>query len=276
VSVVIPTLGRAAYLEAALESLAGQDIEAPYEVIVVDDGSTDRTADVVARAGVRVVRHPARRSLPAARNSGIRAARADLIAFVDDDVEAPPGWLRALVDGAARHADVEAFGGPIRARFEGAPPRGCGRDSPLITSLDLGSEDRQTRRVWGANLAVRRAAVSRVGPFDESIVLPCGDEEEWLDRLQAAGGTVVYVAAAGLVHRRAGDDVRMRRLARAAFVRGRAARAYDRRRGAEPGLAREVRVLAGCCWHAARRRCPRGLIMGAHSVGRVLEAVRRR
>jgi glycosyltransferase involved in cell wall biosynthesis len=276
VSVVIPTMGRAEYLEVALRSVAAQDLGASYEVIVVDDGSTDRTPEVVSRAGVRAVRHGARRSLAAARNSGISAARADLIAFVDDDVETPPEWLGALVEGAARYPGAEAFGGPIRARLEGSWPRGCGRDSPPITSLDLGAVDRETERVWGANLAVRRGAVERVGPFDESILRPFGDEEEWLVRLQEAGGTVVYLAAAGLVHRRAGNDARMRSLARAAFVRGRDARASDRRRGAEPGLARELRVLAGCCWHALRRACPQGLIMASHSAGRVIEAVRHR
>src|SRR5262249_50849866 len=114
-SVVVPTIGRADYLEVALRSLQEQDLDQPYEVIVVADG----TPDVVSAAGVRTVRHPARRGINAARNSGIRAARSDLIAFVDDDVWTPPGWLRAVVEGAARYPGAGAFGGPIRACFEG-------------------------------------------------------------------------------------------------------------------------------------------------------------
>src|SRR3954466_8024070 len=112
VSVVIPTRGRAEYLEVALASLAQQDLAEPYEVIVVDDGATDRTPEVVAAAGVRCVRHEERRTLNAARNSGASAARAELIAFTDDDVEVPAGWLRELVEGARRHPDADAFGGP--------------------------------------------------------------------------------------------------------------------------------------------------------------------
>jgi GT2 family glycosyltransferase len=130
--------------------------------------------------------------------------------------------------------------------------------------------------VWGANLAVRRSALERVGNFDESIVRPHGDEEEWLERLQAAGGRVMYLARAGLDHRRAGEDLRLRRLARAAYVRGRAARASDRRRQAAPSLGHELRVLAGCGWHTVRRACPQGVIMGAHSAGRLAETVRPR
>jgi glycosyltransferase involved in cell wall biosynthesis len=276
VSVVIPTRGRAEYLEVALDSLARQDLAEPYEVIVVDDGTTDRTPEVVAAAGARSVRHEERRTLNAARNSGAAAAGADLLAFTDDDVSAPAGWLRELVDGARRHPGAEAFGGPIRARLEGSAPRGCGREPPPLTTLDLGPGDREARRVWGANMAVRRAAIDRVGGFDESITRPHGDEEEWLERLRAAGGRVVYLAGAGLDHRRAGDDLRLHRLARAAYVRGRAARASDRRRQAAPSLGRELRVLAGCGWHTVRRACPQGVIMGAHSAGRLAETVRPR
>jgi GT2 family glycosyltransferase len=275
VSVVVPTSNRASYLEVALASLARQDLGAPYEVIVVDDASRDRTPEVVERAGVRSLRQDPPRGANAARNAGARAAAAALVAFVDDDVEAPPEWLRALVEGAQRHPDAEAFGGPIRARLEGPAPRGCGRERPPITTLDLGPDDRETELVWSANMLVRRSALDRVGLFDET--LPTGgDEEDWLRRLRAAGGRVVYLADAGLDHRRAGDDARLRSLMRSAYRRGRNLRAYDRRRGAAPSLARELRVLAGCAWHAVRRGCPQGLVMSAHSAGRAIEAVRPR
>jgi glycosyltransferase involved in cell wall biosynthesis len=277
VSVVVPTRGRAAYLEVTLDSLLGQRAGIAHEILVVDDGDGGATADAVrARPAVRYVPHAAGRGLNAARNTGLREARAPLIAFVDDDVLVPPGWLEALVEGAGRHPGADAFGGPIRARFEGRPPRGCGREDPPITTLDLGEQDREADFVWGANFAVRRGAVERIGPFDEGIVRPHGDEEEWLERLRAAGGRVVYLARAGLDHRRTAEDARLRPLARAAYARGRGARASDARRGREPSLAGELRVLAGCGWHTVRRGCPQGLIMGAHSAGRVVEALRSR
>jgi glycosyltransferase involved in cell wall biosynthesis len=275
VSVVVPTRGRAAYLEVTLDSLLDQRTETPYEIVVVDDGATDATAEVVAtRPGVRYVAHGSTRGLNAARNTGLQESQAELIAFVDDDVLVPPGWVDALVTGSRRHAGAEAFGGPIRARFEGRTPRGCGREEPPITTLDLGPEDREATMAWGANFAVRRAAVERVGPFDEGIVRPHGDEEEWLERLREAGGTIVYLAEAGLDHRRTAEDARLGPLARAAYARGRAARASDRRRERAPSLGRELRVLGGCLWHTARRGCPQGLIMGAHSAGRVVETLR--
>jgi glycosyltransferase involved in cell wall biosynthesis len=274
VTVVVPTRGRSAYLEVTLDSLLRQRTRTPYEILVVDDGATDATRDVAARAGVRCVSHGGPRSLNAARNTGIREGRAPLVAFVDDDVRAPPGWLGALARGAERNPEAEALGGPIRARFEGGGPRSCGREEPPITTLDLGIEDCEAEVVWGANLAVRRSAVERIGDFDERIVRPHGDEEEWLERLRAAGGRIVYLADAGLDHRRTAADSRLGPLARSAYARGRGARASDRRRGRAPGLGRELRVLLGCGWHTLRRACPQGVIMAAHSAGRVAEALR--
>jgi GT2 family glycosyltransferase len=275
VSVVVPTHDRADYLAVTLDSLHEQDFDEPYEVIVVDDGSRDATPSVAGRSGARYVRHDPPRGVNAARNEGARNATAELIGFVDDDVDAPAGWLRALVHGAREHPEAEAFGGPIRARFEGPAPRSCGRELPPITTLDLGSEDREAELVWSANMLVRRTAFERVGEFDES--LPTGgDEEEWLRRLRANGGTVMYLADAGLDHRRAGDDARLRSLMRSAYHRGRNLRAYDARRGVAPPLGRELRTLAGCGWHTLRRACPQGLVMGAHSAGRTIEAVRPR
>jgi len=126
--------------------------------------------------------------------------------------------------------------------------------------------------VWGANMAIRRGAFDRMGPFDEAVAGQ-GDEEDWLQALRAGGGRIVYLAGAGVDHRRAGEDARLRALARAAYHRGRAARVTDERRGTAPGLLLEVRVLAGCVWHIMRYRCPQGAIMGAHSAGRLVQAL---
>jgi glycosyltransferase involved in cell wall biosynthesis len=274
VSVVVPTRDRASYLDVTLTSLLDQDFAEPYEVIVVDDGSRDSTPDVVRRHGVRSLVHEPPRGPNAARNAGARITEADLIALVDDDVFAPREWLRGFVEGARRHPGGDAYGGPIRARFEGQAPRSCGRELPPVTTLDLGSADRDAELVWSANMLVRRQALERAGDFDEA--LPTGgDEEDWLRRLRAAGGRVVYIADAAIDHRRAGDDARLRSLMRSAYHRGYNLRGYDARRGVAPSVARELRVLAGCAWHALRRACPQGLIMGAHSAGRLMRAVGR-
>jgi len=274
VSVVIPTRNRADYLDVALASLAVQDLDAPTELVVVDDGSADGTPAVARRRDVQCISLEAPSGANAARNAGIRATTAPLIAFLDDDVCAPAGWLRSLVHGAQRHPDAEAFGGPIRACFEGPTPSSCGREKPPITTLDLGPQDTEAEMVWSANLAIRRSAFERIGLFDET-VRDHGEEEDWLFALRGAGGTIVYLAAASVDHRRTGDDARLPALARAAYRRGRAARVTDQRRGVAPGLLHELRILAGCAWHTVHFACPQGAIMGAHSAGRVAVTVRR-
>lgn len=267
-SIVIPTRGRPAYLDVALGSIAPQAADLQAEVIVVNDGDDAATREVARRHGARVVALQPPRGANAARNAGVAAAASDLIALCDDDVEAPAGWLAALLAGvrAAPHADV--FGGPIRARLEGGGPRACGREAAPITTLDLGPQDRDVALVWSANMALRRRAVQAVGPFDESIH-GRGEEEDWERRYTDQGGIVRYVAGAGLIHRRAPGDATIPRLALAAYALGRSARAWDVRKETAPGPAAELRTLAGTVWHVGRRRCAVGLVLAAHSAGRL-------
>lgn len=271
-SVVVPTRDRADYLAVALRSLTAQPDAPAHELLVVDDGSTDSTAAVAAAAGVRRVA-PVGGGLNAGRNTGVRETTGAVIAFVDDDVWVPPGWLAALARGAQDHPAADAFGGPIRARIEGPAPGGCGREPGPITTLDLGPRDHVAPMVWGANFAIRRSAFERLGPFDEKVG-GHGDEEDWLLTLQRYGGQIAYLAAAGLDHRRTGEDSRLRALARAAYHRGRGARRTDTRRGVAPPTTRELRNVAGAAWHTARRVCPQGVVMAAHSGGRLAESVR--
>jgi GT2 family glycosyltransferase len=272
-TIVIPTRERAGYLDVALASVMAQARAAGADVLVVDDGPDDATRATAQRHGARYLAHERPRGLNAARNSGLDATEAELVCFVDDDVEARPGWLAALI-GAARDCpdEVAVLTGPIHARFEGHRFAICGREGPPITALDLGSADVDCEHAWGANMAVRRSAVQRAGRFDEAREL-YGDEQEWQARVKAAGGRIRYVAAAALDHRRTGEDARWRALCRAAYRRGQASRRFDAFKGAAPPLAAELRVLAGCALHGPRRLCMNGPVMTAHSLGRLRAAL---
>jgi len=276
-SIVIPTRARLSYLEVALASIAAQAAQAGAEVLVVDDaGPSERARALAERFGARYEPHDAPLGLNVARNTGVERSSGELVAFVDDDVRASPGWLAALLAAAREHGDVDVFTGPIRPSLEGHRWRSCGREGPPITSLDLGPQDTDARYAWGANMAIRRTALVRVGRFDESLK-DGGDEQEWQDRSRAASGgagRVLYVAGACVEHRRAGRDARLGALSRAAAVRGRAARRFDARQGRAPTLARESLTLAACAGHVVRRRCPAGVTMVAHSAGRLREGDR--
>jgi len=272
-SILFPTRARRDYLAVALTSVAPQAAAHGAEIVVVEDGAGDAASERLAAAhGARYVALGSPRGLNVARNTAIEAARADLLCFLDDDVAAWPGWLAALLTAAAAHPDHEAFGGPIRARLEGTNLHACGREPAPVTTLDLGPDDRDAELVWGANLTVRRAALDRVGWFDPARSGP-GDEEEWERRLRAAGGRIRYVAAAGVDHRRTGADARIAGLARAAWHRGRHGRRFDEAKGTAPGLAGELRTLAGCVWHTARFRCGNGIVLTAQTAGRLSAAL---
>jgi glycosyltransferase involved in cell wall biosynthesis len=270
-SVIVPTRGRPAYLRVTLESLAAQDLgDDAYEVVVVDDDPSAQTRAVAEQAAgpVRYVEREGVPGLNSARNTGIAAAAANLIVFVDDDVEAPPAWLRELVAGTGRHPDALCFGGPIELRLEGSRLPMCGREPPPLTTLEGGPEDREIELVWGANMALDRRALELAGMFDEGV--PYGfDEDMWERRLRAAGGRIVYLARAGLVHRRDRADARLGPLIRESYRRGRALRRYVEHRGDAPSLAWELRVLGGCVLHGFRYRCGNGILLTAHSAGRL-------
>jgi GT2 family glycosyltransferase len=270
-SIVIPTRDRPDYLDVALGSIMPQARKVGAEVIVISDGPGPATAAVAERHGAMLVTRPVAGWTNAARNTGVDASRAELIVFVDDDVEAPAGWLEAVLRGARSASEYDVFGGPIRPRLEGGGPRSCGREPPPITTLDLGRRDLDADRAWGANMAIRRRAFRNIGPFDERI-RSHGDEEEWERRYVAAGGRIRYLADAGLDHRRTGADSTIRALSRAAYVNGIAGRRSDARKGSVPSLRAELRTLAGCAWHTLRRRCAFGIVMGAAAAGRVREA----
>jgi hypothetical protein len=278
----------------ALASIAPQARSEGAEVVVVDDAGASPAVQILAeRHGARYEPHPAPLGLNVARNTGVRCSSGELVVFVDDDIEAAPGWLAALLRAAKSYPDVDLFAGPIRPRLESPAPRTCGREQPPITTLDLGPQDtRDIPFAWGANMAIRRTALERVGQFDTTLEHG-GDEQEWQERLLGhtpSGGSgqnlapnadrparpIVYVAAAAVDHRRAGSDARLRSLAGTARARGRAGRRMDAKRGQAPSLPRELHTLLGCLGHVVRYRCPAGLTMAAHSLGRLEEGLHER
>jgi GT2 family glycosyltransferase len=275
-SIVIPTRARPAYLEVALASIVPQAEDAGAEVLVIDDAGDSAAARTLAeRLGARYEPHPCPLGLNVARNTGVERSAGELVVFVDDDVRVRPGWLRALLAAARERPEIDVFTGPIEPRLEGSRLRGCGREGPPITSLDLGNRDADTRYAWGANMTIRRSALERIGPFEVALEY-AGDEQEWQDRLRAAEphARVLYVARAALEHRRAGPDAQLRSLARAAYARGRASRRFDDFSRKAPSRIRELLTLGGCFGHVLRRRCPAGLVMVAHSSGRLRESLR--
>ncbi len=176
ISVVISTHNRASELEATLPALFKQDLDpARYEVIVVDNNSSDDTPDTIRRLGrahpqLRAFRED-RPGVSNGRNCGIRNSRADLVAITDDDTEVAGNWLSTILRSFSEHPTAAFVGGPVLPRWQTPPPAWLTKqhwgplavvdygDRPLI----LGKEHRLC--LLTANFAVRTSALQRVGLF---------------------------------------------------------------------------------------------------------------
>jgi glycosyltransferase involved in cell wall biosynthesis len=154
-SVIVPARNAASTIGRTLAALAAQDLERPFEVIVVDDGSDDETAAIAERHGdpVRVLRGPARGQAEA-RNAGAAAAGGDALAFTDADCFPRPDWLR---EGLAALADAELVQGPVVA--DPTAERG-----PFDRTVEVGAE---VGLYETANLFVRRELFDRLGGFED-------------------------------------------------------------------------------------------------------------
>jgi O-antigen biosynthesis protein len=192
VSVIVPTYNRADVLPRAIRSVLAQSWT-DLELLVVDDGSTDATAEVVARHGdprVRYLRQPQNAGVSAARNRGLRAARGDFVAFLDSDDEWLPGKLfeqlavfeRAPADLGVVYTGVECVFADGRRRVDVPEERGDVYRHMLGRNVIHGG---------GSNVMMRRNVVAVVGFFDERL-RAIEDYEYWL-RI-ARFFTVDYVA----------------------------------------------------------------------------------
>ncbi|MGH7803004.1 MAG: glycosyltransferase family 2 protein [Candidatus Binatia bacterium] len=245
------TRDRARVLPRALRAAAGQSAAFPFEILVVDNGSSDDTRAVVERASaehpsIRYVHEP-ETGLSRARNRGAAESRAPLLAYLDDDAEPVAGWLSAL-RAAFAETPAAIVGGPILARFEVPPPPWLTAHLSLLSCQDLGAERRVVDRppyVFGANLAVRRDDLARLGGFDPSLGrlgrrLLQDEDTDLCERVLADGRSIVYEPRAGVLHWIPPERVTREYLRRRAFDTGRSVGHRLRRHRSGLGLAAEV------------------------------------
>jgi glycosyltransferase involved in cell wall biosynthesis len=219
VSVVVPAFNATRFIGEALASIARQEYE-PLEIVVVDDGSTDGTAQAAREFGVRLtlIEQP-NRGPAAARNRGIAAAQGGLIAFLDTDDLWPDGKLALQVPRLSEDSTLDVVLGQIR--YEALDDRtldGIRFDEPdgVLTNVNL-----------GAGLFSRNV-FDRIGLFDES--LRFSEDQDWFLRAREAGARIAVLAEVTLLYRlHAGNMTRgksARELALARVLK----RSLDRRR----------------------------------------------
>lgn len=246
-SVVICSLNGAVGVDRCLRALAGQTIRPSLEIIVVDDGSTDATSDVGHAHAAIVIRHAKNLGLAAARNSGLDAATAPIVSFLDDDCEPEPQWAEQIL--ASYEEGVIGVGGPIRPAARNGFMLGyLKRNNPLkplesnlAESEKLAyrfklylerqwkpAEDFSAREVYslpGANMSFLRQPLMEIGRFDERFQFG-GEDQDLCLRLtrKFPSSRIMFAPKAWVVHHfksSVGDTLRRSR----AYGRG-SARLY--------------------------------------------------
>jgi len=176
-SVIVAAYNAQGTIGACLESL--KKLHYPdYEAIIIDDGSTDSTAQIAEGTGTRIIRKE-HAGLAAARNAGIDAAAGEIVAFIDADARADADWLYHLVEAITRRG-AAAAGGPNFA------PHNSGADAAFAFAPGIPREVRgdgdQLAQLCGCNMAITKAALHQVGGFDASFIA-AGDDVDLSWRL---------------------------------------------------------------------------------------------
>jgi glycosyltransferase involved in cell wall biosynthesis len=212
ITAIICTHNRADSLQKAIQSVLAQSLARDrYEVIVVDNASTDHTADTVrsfATQGVRYV-YEQGVGLSIARNTGQREARGEIVAYLDDDAVASPEWLEEILFAFDKYPDIGVVGGPISADWEGTRPDWLVDDLlPYLSVIHWGNATHVLEPhefLAGANFAFRKSALEMIGGFHPrldrrgNLLLGEGDVHA-VDRIIATGMRVLYHPLVTVVH----------------------------------------------------------------------------
>jgi glycosyltransferase involved in cell wall biosynthesis len=281
-SVVLCVRDGEATIAAQLSALASQDYQDPWELVVVDNGSSDRTVEIVESfrptlGRLRLVAAPMKASLGYARNEGARAAEAEILAFCDADDVVREGWLRSLV-AAIEFADL--VGGRLCfGRLNPADAIYWKGDNPTTGGLPVGHG--YLAHVVGANFAVRRAAFFAVDGCDD-VFTSSSDDVDLSWRMHRAGYRLAFAPDAVVDYRLRGS---LKDAARQQLGYGRSELLLyckHRSEGMRRNSIREVgpvyRYLLTRWDHLLRGRRLRGrwVVTAAYRAGRLSASVRAR
>jgi len=209
ISVIVCTYNRANILQRALESLICQETDGKfcYEILVVDDASTDGTSRIVEQIQNRSsvpVRYVCEKGygIAHARNRGVRECRGEWIAFTDDDQLAEPNWLKELFEVATK-TGAYCVGGNRLLLLQVEPDIPIGRITRAILGEEIHSKKSQVYRnkflPGTENLLIKRSVFDSIGGFD-NLLLRGGEDYDLILRVRAAGFPIWSAPKAVVYH----------------------------------------------------------------------------
>ncbi|NGP89790.1 glycosyltransferase [Fodinibius halophilus] len=220
VTFIICSYNRAAYLDDTLGSLIEHQPtdSSAYEFLVVDNNSTDNTAEVVkkhqkiANKDDKYIRYikETKQGLSFARNRGITEATATHVVFLDDDIQATPSLIPAWISFFETNPNAVAGGGKIHVQFDDPRPSWMSHFLlPLLGHHDLGDRTKiypKTKYPFGGNMGFKKSVFEQVGIFDIELgrkgeSLNAGEEKELFRRIRSKYKNIYYVPDAFLYHR---------------------------------------------------------------------------
>lgn len=251
ISVVIPTSGRSAFLEDALESITKQSLNNDlFEVIVVENGSKDMTEDVVKNFQTKIPHlsylYEKRPGLHHGRHAGYRAAKGDILVYADDDIIAFPTWLEGVYE-SFQDKDVVLVGGKDLPKYEGSVPfwvlekwyqmYNKGHRMTDLSLIDLGNEIQEIPAfdVFGCNYAIRKTILDETRGFHPdgmpfSQIQYRGDGEWYVNTfISDKGYKVLYNPKASVYHRVPASRLTLDYFKKRAFCEG-VELSYDEKR----------------------------------------------
>ena len=189
VSVVIPVYNRKDFIRQCLESVLKQDLNEDYEVIVVDDGSTDGTAEILKEFSSRVILHfnKTNQGVSCSRNLGVKLSRGTFVAMTDSDCIADPHWLSQLLKPFDQDENIMIVGG----RVSDISGNNYWQIVNKAFSTFIANSNGYSDRVIGCNMALRREFVLS-HPYDECLKFAAGDDTDICWSCIALGFNVFY------------------------------------------------------------------------------------
>lgn len=285
VDICICTFRRASVADT-LRSLAAQEVAAGVigAVIVADNDEQPSARDAVLALGrelglpVRYVHAPAR-NISVARNACLDAATAPLLAFIDDDEIASPGWLSALL-AAMESEGAPIVLGPVRARYAADAPAWL-RRADLHSTAPARRRDGTIDTGYSCNVLFRRAAVADAR-FDPALGRTGGEDDLFFSRLHRAGNRIAFAPDAWVCEPVPAGRARLGWLLRRSFRNGQTFGRIQRERGRGGATALTATVKAAACaglavatcWSSPRWR--RAAVRGALHLGVVARAFGKR